>query len=112
MMAQIAISSVTAPEKPVFAVLRPGSMPWPMPIYNDGAGYDLLAEGQPAGGARTWRAKLLESAPAGPLALRRGKPGQVGNEAATVTTRKCRGPGSPLFCNPQQALPSQLLPGS
>lgn len=38
----------------------------------------------------------VESFLAGPLALRRGKPGQVGNEAATVTSRKCRGPGSPF----------------
>jgi len=38
----------------------------------------------------------VQFAPAGPCALWHGQPGQVGNEAATAISCKCRRQGSPL----------------
>lgn len=42
-------------------------------------------------------AMLVKFGLAGPCALWRGQTGQVGNEAATAISRKCRRQGSPLF---------------
>src|SRR5690606_10711946 len=46
---------------------------------------------------RAGSALLLECRSAGPCALWHGQPGQVGNEAATAISRKCRRQGSPLI---------------
>src|SRR5450830_1909092 len=46
--------------------------------------------------ARTDGADEVQFVPAGPCALWHGQPGQVGNEAATAISCKCRRQGSPL----------------
>ena len=52
---------------------------------------------RPAEFRRVRPALLVECRSAGPCALWHGQPGQVGNEAATAISRKCRRQGSPLL---------------
>ena len=57
----------------------------------------------------------VQFTPAGPCALWRGQPGQVGNEAATAISCKCRRQGSPLsfllfLCTTPQYYSFALLP--